>query len=120
MGGLNIIACSISCRISSDVTDIFQRISLNWPLGAQGKSAFFGRQVFHQEIHSLPPLIANDDVWAFNSQVSSQWDGLRHFAYQNEQKFYGGITMDDIHGVGDSFDSKGEHTKVLGIHSKLT
>jgi hypothetical protein len=62
----------------------------------------------------------NDDVWTFNSQVSSQWDGLRHFAYQKEQKFYGGVTMDDIHGVGGGFDDKGERTKVLGIHSKLT
>jgi hypothetical protein len=28
--------------------------------------------------------------------------------------------MDDIHGVGGGFGDKGERTKVLGIHSKLT
>jgi hypothetical protein len=99
--------------------DVFQRISLNWPLDAQGKSAFFGRKLFHQEIIQKPPHVVNDDVWTFNSQVSSQWDGLRHFAYQKEQKFYGGITMDDIHGVGGGLNSRGERTKVLGIHSEL-
>ena len=25
-------------------------------------------------------------------------DGLRHFAYQKEQKFYNGVTLNDIHG----------------------
>lgn len=25
-------------------------------------------------------------------------DGLRHFGYQKDKKFYGGVTMDDIHG----------------------
>lgn len=27
---------------------------------------------------------------SFNTQCSSQWDSLRHFAYQEEQKFYNG------------------------------
>jgi hypothetical protein len=34
-------------------------------------------------IHKAPRVV-NDDIWTFNSQVSSQWDGLRHFAYQKE------------------------------------
>lgn len=41
----------------------------------------------------------NDDVWTFNTQSSSQWDGLRHFGYQKEQVFYNGVTLDDIHGT---------------------
>jgi hypothetical protein len=28
----------------------------------------------------------------------SKGDGLRHFAYQKEEKFYNGVTLDDIHG----------------------
>lgn len=35
----------------------------------------------------------------FNTQSSSQWDGLRHFGYQKEQVFYNGVTLDDIHGT---------------------
>lgn len=43
--------------------------------------------------------------------MSSQWDGLRHFAYQKEKKFYNGVTMEDIHGTG----SNGDKTTVNGI-----
>ncbi|KAF2084970.1 hypothetical protein K490DRAFT_47933 [Saccharata proteae CBS 121410] len=74
------------------------RISLNWPLDAQSDIPFFGRQVFHKHIYQKPPRIVNDDTWSFNTQSSSQWDGLRHFAYQKEAKFYNGVTLDDIHG----------------------
>ena len=33
---------------------------------------------------------------AFNTQRSSQWDGLRHFAYQKEQLFYNNVTLEEI------------------------
>jgi hypothetical protein len=74
------------------------RVSLNWPLDAQADIPFFGRQVFHQKMYAKPPRCVNDDVWTFNTQSSSQWDGLQHFAYQKEHKFYNGVTMEDIHG----------------------
>ncbi|EKG20164.1 hypothetical protein MPH_02521 [Macrophomina phaseolina MS6] len=86
-----------------------KRISLDWPLDAQGDIPFFGRQAFHKHLYQKPPRIVNDDVWTFNTQTSSQWDGLRHFAYQKEQKFYNGVTLEDIHG---------DHaTNVNGIHA---
>ena len=92
----------------------YLRISLNWPLDAQTKP-FFGRQAFHQDIKHLAPRTVNDDIWTFNSQGSSQCenhasletgyetylnlgDGLRHFAYQKEQRFYNGVTLEQIHG----------------------
>jgi len=74
------------------------RISLNWPLDAQGDIPFFSRQAFHKNVYQKPPRIVNDDVWTFNTQSSSQWDGLRHFAYQKAEKFYNGVTLEDIHG----------------------
>ncbi|KAK4453182.1 hypothetical protein QBC34DRAFT_446558 [Podospora aff. communis PSN243] len=86
-----------------------ERISLNWSLKAQPPSAFFNRRTFHHEIFAKPPRTVNDDVWAFNSQGSSQWDGLRHFGYQKEKLFYNGVTMVDIHGV----DGKGGSESVL-------
>jgi hypothetical protein len=88
---------------------------MNWPLSAQGSQSFFARKAFHQELIHKAPRIVNDDVWTFNSQVSSQWDGLRHFAYQAEEKFYGGVTLKDIHGVGGGDNGKGGRTTVLGI-----
>ncbi|KAK7543158.1 hypothetical protein IWX49DRAFT_505921 [Phyllosticta citricarpa] len=83
------------------------RISLNWPLDAQGDTPFFGRAVFHQHLFPKPPRLVHDDVWTFNSQCSSQWDGLRHYAYQAEKLFYNGVTMDEISGE--------EASKVNGI-----
>jgi hypothetical protein len=59
---------------------------MNWPLNAQtpSKKSFFQRALFHHDVIHKAPRIVNDDIWTFNSQVSSQWDGLRHFAYQKE------------------------------------
>jgi len=83
--------------INQDILIKSSRVSLNWPLDAQGALPFFGRQVFHQNLYAKPPRCVNDDVWTFNTQSSSQWDGLRHFAYQKERLFYNGVTMEDIH-----------------------
>ncbi|KAK8235818.1 hypothetical protein IWZ00DRAFT_508063 [Phyllosticta capitalensis] len=78
------------------------RVSLNWPLDAQGDIPFFGRQIFHQHVYQKPPRIIHDDVWTFNTQSSSQWDGLRHYGYQKEQVFYNGVTVQDISGENAS------------------
>ncbi|KAK0635246.1 hypothetical protein B0T17DRAFT_35877 [Bombardia bombarda] len=89
------------------------RVSMNWPLNAQTKGSFFDRGTFHQNLFEKFPRAVNDDIWTFNSQGSSQWDGLRHFAYQQEKKFYNGVTMEDIHGV----DENGQKTTVNGIQA---
>lgn len=91
------------------------RVSLNWPLNAQGEEAgFFQRKLFHQEIIHKAPRIVHDDVWTFNSQCSSQWDGFRHFGYQKEAKFYNGVTVDQISGK----DSNGQKSTVNGIQGE--
>lgn len=75
-----------------------ERVNLDWPLDAQGDLPFFGRQEFHKNVYQKPPRIVNDDVWTFNTQSSSQWDGFRHFGYQKEARFYNNVTLDQIHG----------------------
>lgn len=64
------------------------RISTDAPLTVHTKSqkAYFGRAIFHQELLHKAPKIVNDDIWTFNTQVSSQWDGLRHYGYQKEER----------------------------------
>lgn len=62
----------------------------------------------------------HDDIWTFNSQVSSQWDGLRHYGYQKEAKFYGGVTVEDIQGEGGhGRDKDGKKTLVNGIQGMI-
>ena len=70
-----------------------------------------GRAAFQQKIIHKDPFVVNDDVVSsvkriilpylyslflqisFNTQGSSQWDSLRHFAYQKEKKFYNGYYL---------------------------
>jgi len=99
LGTLNRLSDDIVKAAAQSEVQTGTRISLDWPLDAQGDLPFFGRQAFHKEVYQKPPRIVNDDVWTFNSQSSTQWDGLRHFAYQKEQKFYNGVTLDQIHGT---------------------
>lgn len=60
----------------------------------------FGRKAFEREIVQLHPRVVNDDVITFNTQGSSQWDGFRHVAYRDEEKFYNGVTPDEIYAAG--------------------
>ena len=72
------------------------RFSLNWPLNKLSHETFVGRDPFHLKQWTKHPRIVNDDIWTFNSQCCTQWDGLRHFAYQKEGKFYNGVTLHDM------------------------
>jgi hypothetical protein len=47
-------------------------------------------------LNKEPRVAAFDDEWSFNTQCSSQWDGCRHYAYQNERLFYMGRTASDF------------------------
>ncbi|KAF1987337.1 hypothetical protein K402DRAFT_376071 [Aulographum hederae CBS 113979] len=97
LGTLNRLTDDVVKAASSEIRT-GTRISLNWPLDAQKDIPFFNRQAFHKNVFQKLPRIVNDDEWSFNTQSSSQWDGLRHFGYQKEEKFYNGVTLDDIHG----------------------
>jgi len=97
LGALNRLTPEVVKEAAKEIKDGI-RIGLDWPLDAQGDLPFFNRQQFHKEIIHKSPRIVNDDIWTFNSQSSSQWDGLRHFAYQSAQRFYNNVTLDDIHG----------------------
>ncbi|KAK3112835.1 hypothetical protein LTR53_010466 [Teratosphaeriaceae sp. CCFEE 6253] len=98
LGTLNRLSDDIVKAASSEIqTGV--RIGLDWPLDAQQDVPFFGRQAFHKHVYQKPPRIVNDDVWTFNTQSSTQWDGLRHFGYQQEARFYNGVTLDEIHGT---------------------
>lgn len=76
-----------------------------------------GRQRFKQTIIDFKErnkgteyeFVAHDDVIAFNTQSSSQWDGFRHVGLQREQVYYNGVTHRHIDEQGDG---------KLGIHSK--
>lgn len=48
--------------LAVELTVFSTRVSLNWPLGAQGSDkTFFQRAAFHQDILSKAPRTVNDD-----------------------------------------------------------
>ncbi|KAK3403522.1 hypothetical protein B0T20DRAFT_28123 [Sordaria brevicollis] len=111
LGTLNRLTDELVAEAAKNEIKTGVRVSLNWPLNAQRDSSFFNRQLFHQDLFAKPPRCVNDDVWTFNPQVSSQWDGLRHFAYQKEKLFYNGVTMEDIH------EDDGGTSGVIGVQA---
>lgn len=54
------------------------RMSLDWSLDKPSYPSF-GRDPFKHTIKSKHPRSVNDDILEFNTQCSSQWDGLRHY-----------------------------------------
>jgi hypothetical protein len=93
-------------------------------MDAQDDTPSFNRQPFKKEVYQKKPRIVHDDVWTFNTQSSTQWDGFRHFGYQKEEVFYNGATVGDIEkgnvlGIGGmfsfllSFDTVDSETNIL-------
>lgn len=92
------------------------RVPLDAPLDFQGPKPLFGRQVFQKVVYQKKPRMVHDDTWAFNTQSSTQWDGLRHFGYQKAGRFYNNTTVEDIAGTSD----KGlKNPNVLGIQNAV-
>lgn len=67
LGTLNRLTDDVVKAAASEI-QTGARVSINWPLDAQGDLPFFGRQAFHKEIYPKLPRIVNDDVWTFNSK----------------------------------------------------
>jgi kynurenine formamidase len=77
-------------------------VTVGWEL-TKLEIANFNRLPCSHEIVSLLDGAAFDDIYTFNPQQSSQWDGLRHFsqpcptdAEPDRRLFYGGVTKQEI------------------------
>jgi hypothetical protein len=102
LGTLNRLSDPLTLTAARAEIQTGTRINLDWPLDAQGATPIFARQPFTHHLYQKPPRIVHDDTWAFNPQASSQWDGLRHFAYQRDRRFYNGLTLDEIQAAGST------------------
>jgi len=65
----------------------------------------FGRAGAEHTVIPLAPM-ANDDLVHFNTQESSQWDGLGHVGHVRHERFYSNVTIDEVRGGNEK----------LGIH----
>ncbi|KAF2135010.1 hypothetical protein P153DRAFT_362711 [Dothidotthia symphoricarpi CBS 119687] len=78
------------------------RVSLDWYLNKPSHPSF-GRPSFGWKIENRchpdgRKRTVNDDELHINTQSSSQWDGFRHYGYQQAKRYYGGRSQADVEG----------------------
>lgn len=96
LGALNLLTPEVVARAARDEIQTGERVSLDWHLTKPSHPSF-DRPSFSWRMNTNPlGLNINDDHLSFNTQCSSQWDGFRHFGYQQTRKFYGARTQTDI------------------------
>lgn len=100
LGKLAILTPDIVAKAAAQEIRSGRRVTLGWEL-TKLETAGLGRQPCKHDIIPLFAGVAYDDVYTFNPQQSSQWDGLRHFSQpkevgSNDRVFYGGTTAAEI------------------------
>ena len=93
LGCLNKLTPSIvASAAASEVRDGVS-VSLNWPLDELKGMGSFRKGVVHTHISLKEKVGMNalDDELEFNTQTSSQWDGLIHYAHQPSGLSYNGF-----------------------------
>jgi len=95
LGCLNLLTSEVVQEAYKEARDGVS-ISLNWPIGAI-RTPFFARKGLHHKVISFNEgpqsagLHGYDDEVEFNTQCSSQWDSLVHFAHQATGFNYNGV-----------------------------
>ncbi|KAL4906219.1 hypothetical protein BDW74DRAFT_177238 [Aspergillus multicolor] len=96
IGCLNQLTPSVVRAALSEATT-GQSVSLNWPINAIHKPGFARAGLKHtiSSFQDTPfKLHGFDDEVSFNTQCSSQWDSLVHFAHQSSGLSYNGVRPD--------------------------
>ncbi len=107
LGTLHLLTPDVVASAASGEIRTGERVALDWALTKPARPSF-DRPPFQWTIErNQDGLAIHDDHLAFNTQCSSQWDGLRHFGYQRTKQFYGGRTPEDF-----------QNSQVLGIQSE--
>ncbi|KAH8892356.1 hypothetical protein GQ53DRAFT_647400 [Thozetella sp. PMI_491] len=94
LGRLNFLTPEVVKAAASEIKE-GTRVSLDWEL-IKPLFPSFKRPAFGHKIVDHAPLVGFDDEVTFNTQSSTQWDGLRHFAYQKAGLFYNGHKKEEF------------------------
>jgi hypothetical protein len=107
LGALNLITPQTVQKAAQEI-QTGQRVSLDWYLNMPSFPSFgrppFGWKMENRSHPDGTKRTVNDDHLDINTQSSSQWDGLRHYGYQQAKRYYGGRTQQDV-----------EESEVIGI-----
>ena len=103
LGALNMITPS-TVKSAAQEIQTGERVSLDWTLNLPSHPSFgrpsFGWRMENRTHPDGTKRIVNDDHLDINTQSSSQWDGFRHYGYQQAARYYGGRTQQDIENTG--------------------
>lgn len=94
LGMLNLLTHETTLAAAKEIVHGV-RVSTDWPLDRMEVPAF-NRQRFEQKLHHKAPRTVNDDILTFNTQSSSQWDGFRHFGYQEHKRYFNNRKQEDF------------------------
>lgn len=93
LGQLNYITADVTKAAVQEVTHGV-KIALDLPVNFFEPPSF-GRMAAKHEVIDLGPGV-HDDTLHFNTQGSTQWDGFRHVAYQEQRLWYNSVTREQI------------------------
>src|ERR1700761_4571978 len=106
LGRLVLLTPDVVASAAASCIRTGKRVNLGWELNKL-EIANFGRLPCKHEMVGLLDGAAFDDIYTFNPQQSSQWDGLRHFSQPlppnpddptapPKRVFYGGVQSAEI------------------------
>ncbi|KAJ5094897.1 hypothetical protein N7532_007188 [Penicillium argentinense] len=107
LGCLNLLTPAVVQAALKEARD-GQSVSLNWPINAIHTPGFMRAGLSHNVLSfqdSPFKIHGFDDEVHFNTQCSSQWDSLVHFAHQTSGLSYNGVkpTKESLHQVDTPF-----------------
>ncbi|PLB53677.1 hypothetical protein P170DRAFT_431496 [Aspergillus steynii IBT 23096] len=96
IGTLNHLTPDVVATAAREEIRTGQRVSLNWSMTGPSHPKLGRKGLDVNLINKEPVKVAHDDEWSFNSQISSQWDGFRHYGYQKEKVYYMGHSAEEF------------------------
>lgn len=108
LGCLNLLTPAVVQAALREARD-GESVSLNWPINAIHKPGFSRAGLQHKVISFQDTAFKAhgfDDEVTFNTQCSSQWDSLVHFAHQASGTSYNGVkpSREDLIQANTPFD----------------
>ncbi|KAK7921306.1 hypothetical protein PG985_009328 [Apiospora marii] len=96
IGSVNLLTPDVVKEASREV-QTGRHVQLDWPLESIKHPGFARVPLKHRLLDNYVSLkeYALDDELEFNTQGGSQWDSLKHYAYQKKQVYYNGLTFEE-------------------------